>query len=559
MDSPSRSSQALELPCTSALPNEPSPRRVMANGRYWQVTEGAPILCVVCRESVATTTTRCTDITHAVCQPCDDSILFPRQCSLCRSETIDENKHTTVQECLQALADQVTFRCTEKECLWQGQFRDIPRHVASCENHIYLCPNNHYGCKEKDTLSQLQEHVLACSYREENCTECGGTYALAFRENHQNVCEKLPLTYAITMQRKDWQNTFAQVQDGEIKNTLMPTLQSALSEENCVLYEKRCRYECGFIEGNSISLEAHLTICPESTAECGYKCGAFAKRKLLHEHYQHCDEAPVSCPRGCTTIQYKRIDILSGLHEIQCSNVLVPCTYCQDNYRRIELVHHEKNCQKRSLTCRHCKELILFSDKPGHLDHCSKAAPFTLAGYHYSVQEQSDGTVFQRTSENQISHICIPVASHVLLDWLCKNHIELSSLIGSDKNTFSFTLNSGTYSLSITPEGLHSTKNDDRRMLNIFLLTEKGAFFSNIFTVVGGHRNKTYTLNHTMNTIDDPLRKSLIKTLSKYGPHIRLYLILSCASYPTLFPNMKPPARYRTPKPQSSTKGNSPF
>ena len=159
---------------------------------------------------------------HAFCLSCISHILqIESKCPSCPEEITRTNElipipFTILQsfidvlqvKCIHGCSDGrgsepvFEYHCDEKTndscrrsarnefCSWQGEFRDLQRHLeSSCELEPMSCPNN--GCNVSLPLAIFQkEHVESCLHQVMVCGLCEDSFPWFSAGNHVNSCVK---------------------------------------------------------------------------------------------------------------------------------------------------------------------------------------------------------------------------------------------------------------------------------------------------------------------------------------------------------------------------------
>ncbi|GMS88464.1 hypothetical protein PENTCL1PPCAC_10639, partial [Pristionchus entomophagus] len=144
------------------------------------------LLCPVCHQAVRSPLKL--PCGHKFCQQCIAVEGSTATCLVCQKPGQAVADKAT-QKIVQSL--QVFCSFQHNDCKWEGQLKDLPGHVAMCEQRDIVCPRGCGGVYEKK--NEETHFATECGKRNETCEYCKKEVSAKGMAVHLKVCLSVPV------------------------------------------------------------------------------------------------------------------------------------------------------------------------------------------------------------------------------------------------------------------------------------------------------------------------------------------------------------------------------
>ncbi|KAJ4456888.1 putative p68 RNA helicase [Paratrimastix pyriformis] len=197
------------------------------------------MVCPICQCVMRQAVTLMCRGSHKACEACCEMWVKKQgkaTCPCCRQEL--SGPHFNRDPYFNSLIQQLSVRCAQRPCEWQGKLEDLDRHqTQECSQREVGC--SHAGCPHRCPASALPAHLDGCGWKPEPCTGC---------------CQVMP--------RKDLPAHRA---------TVCPAMEGLCPD---------CHQPC-----QRSALDAHRAQCPEAPLPCPVPgCDAQVARCRMEHH-----------------------------------------------------------------------------------------------------------------------------------------------------------------------------------------------------------------------------------------------------------------------------------
>ncbi len=312
----------------------------------------------------------------------------PEECPSCKMtvthDVFNEHKFKTCGE---------LFMHCPNRCGMDIQLKDMRLHrrqicpkqnfkCANCKNtfiaeekeaHKSICPDEprackHIGCVASVPRRDITYHETTCKYAPEECL-CGKSFINYQLGEHRALdCPEtmVPcyLCLVVDYKRKDREAHLEKCLQRQVTCECSKIIAYAdlyyHKKNNCLEGKENCAYCQESIKRKDMF--AHqVGPCINREVACGLGCNQVVRYHNADRHRKEiCLFRDVECECGETMFAHR----LSYHKSALCPNTIINCTFCKEDYRKIDEAEHVKTCERV-----HCPNSCGIIIKKGNINH----------------------------------------------------------------------------------------------------------------------------------------------------------------------------------------------